>query len=555
MAKIIIGKEYEKAFDSITKLVAGGCVPEEIVRSADGRQIVTDAYVFEYSGTGKGLNLQGGKDLGAGMTSEGATWFSALRGEHYDDGTAVWLNLIEQVAASYHKKYSLLEYKQSAREVSEEEKKKTLGALTLIAEKFYPHLPSVQISEGSAEDGVEDLYGVSLRIELSGGTGATVPVLAKVYFRKRGRSLAPLAEEEARKVDEYLYEIIPAVTGSKKQKTDNSDASETIDAVLDALGNLLYGKIRGADFTSCLYFGNSADEKIVSELTEKVSHDNVKLECTSVSTLGISHVRWMNSSYVVSSEGKPVLRAMSGLNGSLTLFCANCGGGTLIENNRIFYIKKHDDGTEEEISVYIDPTADDLNITDEQAEEILEYGEFSRHLTKMTCSENPRVPNGCGRIVCFAETENLGTEEDPVRKCKDCPYPEVVFRDAYGVRKYTPRLAFARDKMTLIDKAETAVCDCCGRSFSLEKMHGRVCSFCHEAGAARGAAKENAKKRYRRYAQMFSLGTRLRYLKKQKLCFEEEDVLLFVLGSDRYVFNKVDLEEYGYLASPRKVQK
>ena len=43
MAKIIIGKEYEKAFDSITKLVAGGCVPEEIVRSADGRQIVTDA--------------------------------------------------------------------------------------------------------------------------------------------------------------------------------------------------------------------------------------------------------------------------------------------------------------------------------------------------------------------------------------------------------------------------------------------------------------------------------------------------------------------------------
>ena len=37
--------------------------------------------------------------------------------------------------------------------------------------------------------------------------------------------------------------------------------------------------------------------------------------------------------------------------------------------------------------------------------------------------------------------------------------------------------------------------------------------------------------------------------------FEEEDVLLFVFGNDRYVFNKVDLEEYGYLASPRKVQK
>ena len=50
MAKIIIGKEYEKAFRSICRLVAGGCVPPEVVRSATDKEIVTGAYTFEYSG-------------------------------------------------------------------------------------------------------------------------------------------------------------------------------------------------------------------------------------------------------------------------------------------------------------------------------------------------------------------------------------------------------------------------------------------------------------------------------------------------------------------------
>lgn len=556
MGKIIIGKEYEKAFGSICKLVAGGCVPEDVVKSADGKRIVTDAYVFEYSGDEKGLNVQGGADIGAGMTDEGATWFASLRGEHYDDGTAVWLNLIERVAASYHKKYSLLEYKQSARRVSEEEKDRQYNDVNCILSTLFPELTDVDIREGKEDEGVEDIYGVSLRIELSGGTGASVPVLAKVYFRKRGRKLIPLYREESEKVDKYLYEIIPSEAGKKQKQPDSSDASETIDAVLDALGNLLYGKTKGYDLTRCMYFSDSVDEKIVRELTEKVSHDNVKLECTSVDTLGISHVRWINASYIVVMGEKPVLRFTAGINNSYSLFCLNCNNGTLIENNRISYVRKDENGEEEEVTLFIDPEAGEgLGFDGEQLEEILSHGEFLGHLMRMSCPENPRVHNGCGRFVCRADMENLGTEEAPVYKCKDCPYPEVVFHSEDGTKKYTPSLAFARDKMTLVEKSQVSVCDCCGRSFSHEKMHGQICEFCYEATASRGADKEKAKKKYRRYAQMFSLATRLKYLRKEKLCFEEEDVLLFVLGNDRYVFNKMGLEPYGFVAKPRKVHK
>ena len=554
MAKIIIGKEYERAFESICRLVGSGCIPPEIVKSANGREIVTDAYTFEYAGDEKGLNVEGGAATAAGMTAEGATWFSALRGKAHDDGTAVWLNLIESVAASYHKRYSLIEYKQNARKVSDAEKELCRRALENIAGRFFEDLPAVEVREGSREDGTEDIYGVSVRIELSGGTGAAVPVLAKVYFRRRGRKLYPLFEEEAKKIDEYLYEIIPSGDGGKKP--DNSDASGTIDAVLGAMEDLLYGKTAGFDFTRCVCYSGEEDEKIVSELAEKVSHDNVRLECRQVSTLGISHVRWINSSYIVYSEQKPVLRATVGLNDSISLSCLNCNAGVLVENNRVSYTVPGEDGEAQERAVFIDPRKEDLGITDEQAEEIAGYSEFARHLQYVSCYENTRVAGGCTRCVCAAQQENLGSEEEPVFKCKDCPYPEVVFTDGSGARRYTPRLVFARDKMTMIDKSEAAVCDCCGRTYSKESMQGRLCPFCHSAFAGvSDGERELAKKRYKRYAHMFSPFVRLKYLGKEKLCFEEEDVLLFLLGDDRYTFDKLSIGEYGYISKPHKVQE
>ena len=53
MAKIIIGKEYERAFESICRLVGSGCIPPEIVKSANGREIVTDAYTFRIGNIGE----------------------------------------------------------------------------------------------------------------------------------------------------------------------------------------------------------------------------------------------------------------------------------------------------------------------------------------------------------------------------------------------------------------------------------------------------------------------------------------------------------------------
>ena len=161
MAKIIIGKEYEEAFRSICRLVEGGCVPPDIVRRADGREIVTDAYTFEYAGEDRTAAMGGGAKQA--MTGEGASWFAALRGEAQDDGTAVWLNLIERVAESYHKRYSLIEYKQNVRKVGEAEKQLCLRALQNIAARFFRELPAVSVREGSREDGLEDIYGVSVR--------------------------------------------------------------------------------------------------------------------------------------------------------------------------------------------------------------------------------------------------------------------------------------------------------------------------------------------------------------------------------------------------------
>ena len=546
MAKIIIGREYKDAFGSICRLVEGGCVPPDIVRSADGREIVTDAYTFEYAGDSRAQ----GEGAAQTMTGEGASWFAALRGEAQDDGTAVWLNLIERVAESYHKRYSLIEYKQNVRKAGEAEKQMCTSALQNIASRFFPELPAVEVREGAREDGLEDIYGVSVRVELSGGTGAAVPALAKVYFRKRGRKPVPLRKEEAAKIDGYLYEVIPTEGGGK---LDDSDSSETIDSVLTALDALLYGRKGAPALASCIWFGSEQDRETVDTLLRTISHDNVRLECREVKVLGISHVRWINASYNVFAGGMPVLRATVGLNDSLSLYCTNCGAGALIENNAVACAYTDEDGELLARTVMLDPQREDLGISDEDAEDILQYSEFSKHLKYMSCSENPRR-EGCSRCVCHSQTENLGTEDDPVYKCKDCPYPEVVFTDDRGVRRYTPRLAFARDKMTMIERSDAQVCDCCGRSFSKESMHGRLCSFCYGAAKAAGGDEERAKRRYRRYAGMFSPFVRMKYAGKPKLCFEEEDVLLFLLGSDRYVFDKLAIGGHGYIAKPRRVE-
>ena len=551
---VIIGREFQKEFESIRTLTERGYVSADIIKRASGNLIETENDTFEFVSGAESAKAEARAYV---MERDGASWFANLRGGGQDNGTAAWLNLIERVAAAYHKQYSLVEYIQSDRVVNIENKATYLAGIKKIVEAFFPSLGAF-VRDGSREEGVEDIYGISLRVELSGGTGESVPVLGKIFFRKVAGRYVPIESEVAAEIDAYLATVVPPAASKKQGGERSGSASDIIDAVLREL-NGLFSSSENGGIAHCIVWSGEKDAQTVREIADRIAHDNVELECTAVRVLSISHVEWVNPAFIVATESSALLRAIVGLNKDLTLTCLNCGGEPLITNGRVLCSIPGEDGEIEKKSYFLDITRDDFGLKASELEEIRKYSGFSKHYMEIHCPESER-PQGdfsaaskkCSRRLCAANADNLGTDEEPKFKCKDCPYPEVVFKGRSGERYFTPGLGFARDRLTLVE--HTQVCKCCGRTFSKENVRNGRCEFCRSAHSLSEKQKEIAKKTFKKYGSVFSVWQRLRYAGKEKLCLEQEDLLLFLLGDDVFVLDKMDVKDYGYLQNPRRVR-
>ena len=78
MAKIHIGSEYCKTFDSIAKLYKEGCVEEGVIIRIDGDKIVTPSHEFVLS---RNRTIKNDAEKAAVINDSGASWFGAFRGE------------------------------------------------------------------------------------------------------------------------------------------------------------------------------------------------------------------------------------------------------------------------------------------------------------------------------------------------------------------------------------------------------------------------------------------------------------------------------------------
>ena len=180
LKKITVGKEYKEAFESICSLIDAGCFNGlEIKRALGG--ITDGVHIFVYEENAR-------NDLASvrkGFDEDGASWFKVLRGETVQNDNAVFSEFIENVTGEYHKMYSVLEYTQKPKTKAqkEEERNGVFSAVKAITENFLPQMNErFELREES--EVAEDIYGVTVRLELSGGTGASVPVIGRVYFSK-----------------------------------------------------------------------------------------------------------------------------------------------------------------------------------------------------------------------------------------------------------------------------------------------------------------------------------------------------------------------------------
>ncbi len=541
-----IGRKYKDAFQSICDLYERKCIdPSVVISCTDNRLIETAQYIFEYTGAPTAIDT----GTQVGMMPGGASWFMGFRGGESNSVMGTWHNLIETVATGYHKEYSLVEYIQNVSLHDNEAPEQSKSIIKNVASVL--KLPFGRIEEANMEDSVEDIYAVSLRMELFGGAGEPRPVLCKVYFRNRGNVFFPLETSEADMVEKYISDIVGNKSGSNMQEESNE--TSIVDHVLNSISKLIEGELSHS-FTESILVTNPTDAETIHELVRLEPQEEVHLQCKKLKVLGISHIRWIDMAFNIYVGDKKAFLAKLGLNNAVNLYCCcNANDSKLIENNVITCVSPE---TGEVSKVRIDPSEEYLGLDEDTIEKIRSESSFAHHFFPITCSELVRRHVECTRYRCSCNTYTFEVAGKTRHKCVDCPYPEVVYRHGDGNVAYTPTLFYDTQTMSVTD-TETATCRFCGRSYVAKELSANnLCDFCRTSFERFDAGEVGAEeiKTYRRYAAMLPISTRLGSMFKKKYCFENADRLLFVVGKNKYFFDKLNLTDSGWITKPEKRQ-
>ena len=81
------------------------------------------------------------------------------------------------------------------------------------------------------------------------------------------------------------------------------------------------------------------------------------------------------------------------------------------------------------------------------------------------------------------------------------------------------------------------------------------CRLCNSIDGLSEEEQIKAKKLYNKYKNAFSHAERAKHLADKKFCLEDDTALVFALGRDTYVLDKLDLiSGSGYVAKPAKIK-
>lgn len=558
--KIIVGSQYKATFDSLLKILGSGKLSGTGARvedGASGKTIVTDTteYIYDAS-AGSGAS---GSGATISMDKSGASWFAPVRkGQSFDDGTSEWKQLIYRVARDFHDEFSIIEYKQcdGSGESDSREAEQNVGK---IIDRFFGVNNAAVFKGSDASKGTEDIYGASVKLELSATGQSHFVVMCKIYFRKNGNGVFPLTGSAARQINSRLEE---SVDNDEPIQLTLDESANINTVTVNAVRELVAGNYP-VSFKDSLCFstkqkadpvtgvrGDNYDLKTFKQLVKRANVNKAPLVCTSIQVLGISHVRWINDYYEIAFGGKVVMQAIVGFGGSITLRCLNCNGGDLITSDSISYVTSGKRGAKNKEHVVLDYSTPDLGIDDKTFKDILLNSEFKNHLISVKCGNNSRTGKQCSSLVCRSQTVEVGGE----MKCANCPYPEMVYTDYSGdrpLRYLTGQMTFVNDKLAMALKSNTGNCRKCGRAFTTEALDNGLCNICKKIDHLSGAEAERAKKLYKKYSGAFSYGVRLRHLSDKKYCLEDDTALVFAMGRKTYVLCKLDMFEDGFIKRPK----
>ena len=562
----VLGNDYKAAFESAKAIIGAGMLNDEM----PGCYIDGDGCIHSGANEFEFIESDGfgdrAKESDFRIDEDGASWFSGFRSRsegNLDDAEAsnahLWEEFLTDLSRKYHDKYFLVACKRRSskknfEEASEQDTVNEQYKLFTenIMQTFYPAIRDWEFSipqGGSA--GFDNIYGLSLRMQIGTGGEKEIPVLGTLYFKQHGPyRMLPLAAEDAEKIENSLESMDDA--GAKEQmNTDIAATNNTLNLLFSELTRIIGEDKLGDHLVDCLRF-DSADSESIGSLLARIQNDNKILVCKQVEVLGISHVNWERYSYTVDDKrtGDALFSIVGGIDGKVVMSCLGCKeNADLILSNRITVT---DPETHEKTTFVIDPSVTGLGLEPEDMEKIHNSGHFSNHyMTVGSYCGTSRGGKSCSRTLCKSYLIDVETAAGTASFCRDCPYPEVLYKDDDGEVYYTPNLRFDSQAMKLVlpDKLASKPCQLCGRYVTSLRadMYCKLCATAIQPGAAE---KKAALLNYNKYKNLLPVQKRMVAGSKTKLCFEDSELLLFVVDEKKYLFHKFWLDEGGYSKSP-----
>ncbi len=556
---VLVGKEYEEAFATVKFLIENGGLPKtkDFVYTVEGDSIVSDIVEFRLAAT---LGDEVEKTT-HGYGPNGSTWFAGLRGEEVNNDNALWNDVMTLAKDTYHANYSIVEYKQQKKTDAEleEAEKEAEELVKKFASTFFDglNLDAASIRPVNDTSSIEDIFGVSLRLELATEAGEPFPVLGIVYFNRitKDSGLQPIPRTQSADLNKNIRNETfddTNETGEEDNTPINApgEGDETLDLVLTALELLVGDKKKNLAEYIC--FNDEAVERI--EITERqMSNGNFTLRCKRVDVLYITHIK--KESYICDLyiDNEPLLRFIMGINNRLSVRCLNCNSREyLVTRDEMRYQKAGKNYT-----VILTHDAENLGLTPAQIEDIKAGGRMKSHLMTITCGRTATRPGGCTRRRCANQIMLVGERD----YCLDCPHPDVIYTDFRGRTHHVPSSVYTIDTLDFVPRIPSADqdfeylnCDICGRRFSRDALiNGKCRSLCARADDT--SENSSAGRLYKRYSGMLPLIKRISTAFQKKRCYEDETMVLLTIGREKFIFDKINAREFGYLDKPISVKK
>lgn len=495
--KLKVTKKYKESFDYIVDMYEKGEVDSSIIESASNGIIkpANSNLEFEYS-EDEFTSIKSDDDLIKNFGKESKV-----------DSTKEWNQFVDLIKSYTQNKYRFIKINYLEKGNKNDRDWTNQDLIFNFTNNFLSHLDTYIDASNikKVESEIDYIYSALIRIQ----DEENQKQLVKLFFKLEKDHLVPLTTRESLLPNNYL-----------ERELEENEIEPTLSKTISKEVTMLIGEVN-----------SMVNNDLKSEyfVPTDIKKTNINYKIINFEILGFYCIEMKMDSYILRINSQPLLRFDIDSSHKLNVYCINCGYTQLIKNDKFLM----DDDYNSKSILWNKLEENDRDI-------IYSKSIFSKHLKKINCNKLETRRESCTKIRCDSQLLDF----NGIKKCKNCPYPEIMMEDENGKIKLTKNMTFLRDKLRFISSDEYETCKKCKRHFSLGSLENGLCKFCSSIENTTFINKtseiKKGRKLYKKYKRVLPFYIRIFYFFSAKLCFEEADIIAFKIGNRSFYYQKLE---------------